>query len=530
RVVQVNRQGVSGCSRQNYLLAYESDIRPFLLPKTALSVEELNQYLSKIQSGNTILILDACRNNPSAGRGDEDNLMTNSFVESVEDIKFRATIYSCNTGQRAYEWPGRGRGFFSVTLEEALSGKADEDTDGNVTLNEVGLYLANRVPDLVKRELGRGKTQIPRVDISGDPRASSMVLSWTAAEQKETKSASPSPDEMALSRELKTGTPQYETDLTDEPEEELTPQLSEVDLTEDRIQDEFSELDIELPEPGLKPLTQQEKAEGWVDVTGECYGESITPEEAQQSALERARRSAIEIALGAERPTRGVLIRSVEDFHRAFVVLSQSDRYGKIVEEKEPVWTSDENIQIRPGDSPVPLYCAALRARVSQEESQPDPGFTVSLRLNNGAFLDGEEMILSITPTQDCYITVFNILSDHTVLVLDTSQGRVPGRQTSRLPDEAERQSGKQFRVALPKGRREDIESVIVIATKDNISFFPGQVKDSHPDIAVTGEKSVLGILPTYQTALEEINGWLVGIPLERRTFDLQQYRIRRGT
>ena len=129
---------------QNYLLAYESDIRPFLLRKTALSVEELNQYLSKIQSGNTILILDACRNNPGAGRGDEDNLMTNSFVKSVGDIKFRATIYACDTGQRAYEWPGRGRGFFSVTMEEALKGKADENKDGNVTLSEVGVAAKHR--------------------------------------------------------------------------------------------------------------------------------------------------------------------------------------------------------------------------------------------------------------------------------------------------------------------------------------------------------------------------------------------------
>jgi hypothetical protein len=218
----------------------------------------------------------------------------------------------------------------------------------------------------------------------------------------------------------------------------------------------------------------------------------------------------------------------VEDFHLAFAVLSQSTVYGHIVEEKEPVWTSDENIQISPGDTPVPLYQAALRAKVLQESSQPDPGFNVSLRLNNRAFMDGEEIVLSVVPTQACYITVFNILSDHTVLVLDAFQGQVPGRQTSFLPTEEERQSGKQFRVALPEGRLEDVESVLVIATKDDIPFFPGQVRDSYPDVAITGEKAVLGILPTYQAALEEINGWLVGIPLERRTFDIQKYKIRK--
>lgn len=502
---------------QNYLLAYESDIRPFLLRKTALSVEELNQYLSKIQSGNTILILDACRNNPGAGRGDEDNLMTNSFVKSVGDIKFRATIYACNTGQRAYEWPGKGRGFFSLALEEALKGKADENQDGNVTLSEVGIYLAERVPDLVERELGGGRTQIPRIDVSGDPRAGNMVLSWTKPEQRETKPVSGASGITTVSRELRTGASQQKTEPTENPTQwetggtsgarnqgtDITSQPLGMDQTRERSEDAFSQLDLELSEydQGHQgPLTQQEIAEGWVDAAGECYGEDITPEMGRQSSLERARRSAIETALGAEIPTRGVLIRSVEDFRRAFNVLNQSNIYGKIIEEKEPTWTSDEYIQIRLDAPSVPLHRAALRARVSQETSQPDPSFNVSLRLNNRVFLDGEEMILSITPTQSCYITVFNILSDHTVLILDTYQGPVSGRQTFFMPTETERQAGKSFRMVLPEGRLENTESVIIVATKDNIPFFPGEVKGSHPDMMITGGKSALEILPTYQS------------------------------
>jgi len=304
--------------------------------------------------------------------------------------------------------------------------------------------------------------------------------------------------------------------------------LLEIDQARERVEDAFSQLDLELPEDDQGPLTQQKILEGWVDATGECYGEEITPEMGRQSSLERARRSAVETALGAGMPTRGVLIRSVEDFCRAFTVLSQSNVYGKIIEEKEPTWTSDEYIQIRLGAPAVPLHRVALRARVFQEKSQPDPGFNVSLRLNNRVFLDGEEMTLSITPTQNCYITVFNILSDHTVLILDTYQGSVPGRRTFPMPAETERQAGKVFRMILPEGRLENTESVIVIATRDNIPFFPGEVKGSRPDMMVTGGKAALEILPTYQSALEEINRWLVGIPLKRRAFDIQQYKIRK--
>ncbi len=145
-------------------------------------------------------------------------------------------------------------------------------------------------------------------------------------------------------------------------------------------------------------------------------------------------------------------------------------------------------------------------------------------------FMDGEEVSLSVTPTQDCYITVFNILSDHTVLILDVFQEGesviMPGEQTFNFPTKAERPSGERLRVALSAGRTEDLESILVIATRDDVPFLYGNMEEFYPDAAIAGEKPVLGVLPSYQLALEEISGWLAGIPLERRTFDVQQYRI----
>jgi len=560
----INFKGQNDLNEQNYLLVYESDIRDdFILPKTSFSVKELNEYLEKIQSGNTILILDACRNRPGAGRGDEDNLLSESMVNALaENIDFSTTIYSCNTGERAYEWPGRGRGFFSITLEEALTGKADSNQDGAVTISEVELYLSNRVPDAVARELGSGKTQTPRIVRGGDARAGNKVLSWTAGAQQTETTSQPS-DVAVVSRELATEPtpqPQSEVITKEAPKEEPTDQthseiseiedseektekpLSKSDIYRQRAMDAFSELDWETPEPevdeketneekiGLMPLTQGEKAEGWVDATGECYGANLIPADAQKNALERARRNAIEVALDAQMRVQGTIMRSLRDFHQSFIAVNQFSIYGEIIEEKAPFWEDVRNIQLRPTDPPVPLYQTTLRARISQKESQRDPGFSIHLSLNNATFLDGEEMVLSITPTQDCYVTVFNILSDHTVLVLDTYQGDKPpavsGKKTSFIPSEEEIQSGKHFRVALPEGRTEEVESVLVIATKDYVPFLSGKAKESCQDSAVTGRKEVLAVLPTYQSALEEINRWLVGIPLEKRSFDIKEYRI----
>ncbi len=558
----INFKGQHDLKEQNYLLMYESDIRDdFILPKTSFSVEELNSYLENIQSGNTIVILDACRNKPGAGRGDEDNLMSQSLVDEVAKYEFSTTIYSCSPDERAYEWPGRGRGIFSIALEEALTGKADSNGNGEVTINEVELYLIERVPDTVERELGGTKKQTPLGVRGGDVRAGNTVISWVAGAQ-ETETASQTSGETVVSRELKTEPTQQSQDeasvkveaeqgsvqqansevTTETVSEEASKEEPEKQLTKrEQIRQSASgaleELDWETLEPevdeeetetGVRPLTQQERSEGWVDAMGECYGANVTPVEAQKTALERARRNAIKVALDAEMRVQGTV--SLRDFRRSFIALNQYSVYGEIIEEKAPIWAAVENIQVRPTEMSVPLYRVTLRARVAQNKSQSDPTFSTYLRLNNATFLDGEEMILSITPTQDCYVTVFNILSDHTVLILDTSQGdtlpAVSGNKTSSIPSESERQSGKHFRVALPEGRTEDVESVLIIATKDYVPFLSGKAEESGLDMAVTGRKEVLAVLPTYQSALEEINCWLVGIPLEKRAFDMQEYKI----
>jgi hypothetical protein len=488
---------------ENYLLAYESDVRPLLLPKTGLSVEELNEYLSKLQSGNIILMLDACRNSPKTGRGDEDNPLTGSLVEALglapqpenkEDIKFRVTIYASDIGQRAYEWPGKDRGFFSMTLEEALSGKADRNGDQLVTLNEIGVYLGNRVPDLIKRELGGTRTQTPRIDISGDPRAGDLILSWATGQDQITSTPTSSDKSIVsgVSRELQTGSTQQ------------SPQFSEAEQ--------------------YKPIAR------WVDATGGFFGANATQEEARQSALSRARRDAVEKALGT---TDRVLefqasCKDLQEFHQAFIALNQSDIYGRIVEESEPVWEPIEKIEIRPGEPSASIYSVNLRAKVVQERSQYASDFSVSIKLNNDTFRVGEEMIVSIVPSFDCYITVFNALPDCTALVLDT-----PHKHTSKaLSGQPFSLSTKVKYSSYPGAQsfpttntEENTGSILVIATEENIPLLAGKLEKKSP--VMPNEKKALEVLPTYESALEMINNWLVNIPLDKRTFDIQQYQIK---
>ncbi len=167
-----------GISRgdESFLLTWESNIQiPDLVKRLSLPVEDLNDYLSRISASKVLIVMDACRNNPETGRGEGDNLLTESFARGIRPesisgraggISLSAKIYSCKIGQRSYEWPGRKRGFFSIALEEALSGKAQGE-DGEVTLDRVESYMHRRVPELVEQALGPGKSQVPWVERSG---------------------------------------------------------------------------------------------------------------------------------------------------------------------------------------------------------------------------------------------------------------------------------------------------------------------------------------------------------------------------
>ncbi len=278
-----------------------------------------------------------------------------------------------------------------------------------------------------------------------------------------------------------------------------------------------------------KKSTQRQAPKAvWVTATGECYGDNITPEEAKRRALEQARLNAIRQVVG-EKVSAYVSqldTGTQQDFNESLTQLSLSTLHGKVVDQKEPVWKPVESIQLRSGAAPIPVYRVTWEVKVAKEKGKRDPNFRVALKLNNKTFREGEEIILSIKPTQDCYLTVFNILSDHTVLILYPPQEQTPqvvrGKQTFTLPSEAEQARGIRYRVGLLPGKTKDIESIYVIATKDKTLFLPRETEKFHLDIS--GQV----VLPTYQVAFEEIGRWLVSIPLDIRAFDIQSYEIRK--
>jgi hypothetical protein len=155
-----------------------------LLEQTAINVINVKNWIQKTNVKQVLMILDACRNDPS-GRANADNVLTPSFTRGFSfdarnrEVTAFATLYATAVGKRAYEYKEKRHGYFTWALVEALGGAA-ANSKGEVTLGSLVRYVQERVPKQVLIDLGSGKEQKPFATIEGY-KADELVVASAAA-------------------------------------------------------------------------------------------------------------------------------------------------------------------------------------------------------------------------------------------------------------------------------------------------------------------------------------------------------------
>jgi hypothetical protein len=205
----------------------------------------------------------------------------------------------------------------------------------------------------------------------------------------------------------------------------------------------------------------------WADGTGTVVAEKLTPEEAKQLALRKARAMAIEKAVGIEVNSETV----TKDFMLAVDFIKTLVR-GYIKREQIVGW-EQEKYQPVPSDAPIPIYRVQMRVCVLPRPILRDPEFVLRAELNKAIYTPGDKGRLQVTSSRRAQVAIFNLTADDRVrpymgqpgigppLFLEPEEGQIfPPRGVSLV-------------MQLPPGQTRTAEAFIIVATKtdDGVSL-----------------------------------------------------------
>ncbi len=174
----------------SYLLPADVDLRTETsLKHSALATSDVQNLLNSLKARTILLVFDMCRSDTrSHSRDNRAVMVTKRQVEDLtlkdDGVRQVVSLFACSPNQSSFEWPGKGRGYFSYFLEQGLRGEAKDD-QGHITVGTLVSYLAASVPDAVK--LHEQAEQTPNC-LMGGPNPGSVVLASVAP-----KPPSPSP-------------------------------------------------------------------------------------------------------------------------------------------------------------------------------------------------------------------------------------------------------------------------------------------------------------------------------------------------
>jgi len=143
-----------GDGLEKYLLPY--DVDPQDLYASALPMREISHIFYRIQSQRIIFIADSCYSGASGGRtislsGIRANI-SDAFLDRIAGGKGTVIMTASSANEVSAEDEKLQHGVFTFYLLEGLTGAADADKDGLVTVDEAYRYVSTHVPRATGQE------------------------------------------------------------------------------------------------------------------------------------------------------------------------------------------------------------------------------------------------------------------------------------------------------------------------------------------------------------------------------------------
>jgi hypothetical protein len=139
---------------EKYLLPHDTD--PKDLYSSAIPVREIAYIFDRIRSERLIFIADSCYSGASGGRTVNITGMRSGihdgFLDRIASGKGKVILSASAANEISVETDELRHGVFTYYLLEGLSGVADTDADGVITVDEVFKYVSEKVPRATGQE------------------------------------------------------------------------------------------------------------------------------------------------------------------------------------------------------------------------------------------------------------------------------------------------------------------------------------------------------------------------------------------
>ena len=146
--------------------------------RTLLAIDDVMAMFNEKSclAANKVLLVDACRNDPSDGAsgGAPKELQSTTRPLVPEPPGGTVALFSCSKGEISHESPKQKRGFLFHHVIEGLSGRA-ANQQGEITWLRLVNYVTEELPEAVKREKGPLVRQTP--EVRGNSRAMVLAIS-----------------------------------------------------------------------------------------------------------------------------------------------------------------------------------------------------------------------------------------------------------------------------------------------------------------------------------------------------------------
>jgi hypothetical protein len=165
-----------------FLLTEEADNRSLeTLKISALKGADVAKLMSRVPALNSLILLDACRNDPSGGRADAANQLDDKLSRAltfVPDPALRANaptqtrpssacLFACSVGERSWEWDDKKHGYFTYYLVEGMRSGAKTDASGTVSLQALVDYISENVKASTQRNAAAAQNPMFRYEGPG---------------------------------------------------------------------------------------------------------------------------------------------------------------------------------------------------------------------------------------------------------------------------------------------------------------------------------------------------------------------------